>query len=182
MGIPRYIRYSELAVGGCQTGGTSGAREVLSSVASSIISVAATAFSITIVALQLAASNYSPRLLRNFMQDTGNQVVLGTFIGTFVYCLLVLRTIRGDGDDYNQFVPQVSVTVALLLALASISVLIYFIHHAATIIQVSHIIMEVGMVESREAITPRPSLLDLDVKLSPHPAPDVLKLSLLLMW
>jgi uncharacterized membrane protein len=127
------------------TGGTSGAREVLSSVASSIISVAATAFSITIVALQLAASNYSPRLLRNFMQDTGNQVVLGTFIGTFVYCLLVLRTIRGDGDDYNQFVPQVSVTVGLLLALASISVLIYFIHHAATIIQVSHIIMGVGI-------------------------------------
>jgi uncharacterized membrane protein len=123
-------------------GGTDGAREVLSSVAGSIISVAATAFSITIVALQLAASNYSPRLLRNFMQDTGNQVVLGTFIATFVYCLLVLRTIRGDGDGYSYFVPQLSVTVGLLLALASIGVLIYFIHHAATIIQVSHIVME----------------------------------------
>lgn len=124
------------------TGGSNGAREVLSSVASSVISVAATAFSITIVALQLAASNYSPRLLRNFMQDTGNQVVLGTFIATFVYCLLVLRTVRGDGDDYDSFVPQLSVTVGLLLALASIGVLIYFIHHASTIIQVSHIIME----------------------------------------
>ena len=123
-------------------GGTNGAREVLSSVAGSIISVAATAFSITIVALQLAASNYSPRLLRNFMQDTGNQIVLGTFISTFVYCLLVLRTIRGEGDDYSSFVPQLSVTVGLLLALASIGVLIYFIHHAATIIQVSHIVME----------------------------------------
>jgi uncharacterized membrane protein len=124
------------------TGGANGAREVLSSVASSTIGIAATAFSITIVALQLAASNFGPRLLRNFMQDTGNQIVLGTFIGTFIYSLLVLRTIRGDGDDYNSFVPQLAVTVGLLLALASIGVLIYFIHHASTIIQVSHVIAE----------------------------------------
>jgi uncharacterized membrane protein len=124
------------------TGGTDGAREVLSAVASSTIGVAGTAFSITIVALQLASSNFGPRLLRNFMQDTGNQIVLGTFIGTFIYSLLVLRTIRGDGDDYNFFVPQLAVTVGLLLAIASIGVLIYFIHHASTIIQVSHVISE----------------------------------------
>lgn len=66
------------------SGGPDGARSLLSAVASSMMSVAATAFSITIVALQLAASNFGPRLLRNFMQDTGNQIVLGTFIGTFV--------------------------------------------------------------------------------------------------
>jgi uncharacterized membrane protein len=124
------------------TGGANGAREVLSSIASSTIGIAATAFSITIVALQLAASNFGPRLLRNFMQDTGNQIVLGTFIGTFIYALLVLRTIRGDGEDYNSFVPQLAVTVGLLLALASIGVLIYFIHHASSIIQVSHVISE----------------------------------------
>jgi uncharacterized membrane protein len=124
------------------TGGANGAREVLSSVASSTIGIAATAFSITIVALQLAASNFGPRLLRNFMQDTGNQIVLGTFIGTFIYALLVLRTIRGDGDDYDSFVPQLAVTVGLLLAIASIGVLIYFIHHASSIIQVSHVIWE----------------------------------------
>ncbi len=124
------------------TGGTDGAREVLSAVASSTIGVAGTAFSITIVALQLASSNFGPRLLRNFMQDTGNQIVLGTFIGTFIYSLLVLRTIRGDGDDYNSFIPQLAVTVGLLLAIASIGVLIYFIHHASTIIQVSHVIAE----------------------------------------
>jgi uncharacterized membrane protein len=124
------------------TGGANGAREVLSAVASSTIGVAGTAFSITIVALQLASSNFGPRLLRNFMQDTGNQIVLGTFIGTFIYSLLVLRTIRGDGDDYDSFVPQLAVTVGLLLAIASIGVLIYFIHHASTIIQVSHVIAE----------------------------------------
>ncbi len=124
------------------TVGTDGAREVLSAVASSTIGVAGTAFSITIVALQLASSNFGPRLLRNFMQDTGNQIVLGTFIGTFIYSLIILRTIRGDGDDFDKFVPQLSVTVGLLLAIASIGVLIYFIHHASTIIQVSHVIAE----------------------------------------
>lgn len=126
------------------TGGTDGAREVLSAVSGSMITVAATAFSITIVALQLAAANFGPRLLRNFMQDTGNQIVLGTFISTFIYCLLVLRTIRGDGDDYDRFVPQISATIGTGLALVSIGMLIYFIHHASTIIQASHVISEAG--------------------------------------
>lgn len=123
-------------------GGPEGARGLLSAVAGSMATVAATAFSITIVALQLAASNFGPRLLRNFMQDTGNQVVLGTFIATFVYSLLVLRTIHGE--DYNLFVPQLSVTVAIIMAIASIGVLIYFIHHASTIIQASHVIAGVA--------------------------------------
>lgn len=123
-------------------GGPEGARGLLSAVASSMVTVAATAFSITIVALQLAASNFGPRLLRNFMQDTGNQIVLGTFIATFLYCLLVLRTIHGE--DYNLFVPQLSVTVGIVLAIASIGVLIYFIHHASTIIQASHVIAGVA--------------------------------------
>jgi uncharacterized membrane protein len=126
------------------TGGADGARSLLEAVAGSMVSVAATAFSITIVALQLAASNFGPRLLRNFMQDTGNQVVLGTFIGTFIYCLLVLRTIRGKGDGYSQFVPQLAVTVGVLLAIISIGILIYFIHHASSIIQASNVIQNVS--------------------------------------
>lgn len=126
------------------TGGADGARSVLGAVAGSMISVAATAFSITIVALQLAASNFGPRLLRNFMQDIGNQVVLGTFISTFIYCLLILRSIHGEGDGYSEFVPQLSVTCGILLAIISIGVLIYFIDHASTIIQASHIIENVS--------------------------------------
>ncbi|MFB2877938.1 DUF2254 domain-containing protein [Floridanema aerugineum] len=125
------------------TGGPEGARSLLSAIAGSMVSVAATAFSITIVALQLASANFGPRLLRNFMQDTGNQIVLGTFIGTFIYCLLILRTVRGE--DYKLFVPQLSVTVGLLLALASIAVLIFFIHHASTIIQASYVIENVSI-------------------------------------
>ncbi|MDB9346126.1 DUF2254 domain-containing protein [Nodularia spumigena CS-586/05] len=124
------------------TGGPDGAREVLSAIAGSMVSVAATAFSITIVALQLASANFGPRLLRNFMRDTGNQIVLGTFIATFIYSLLVLRAIYGMG--YNLFIPHLSVTVGIVLAILSIAVLIYFIHHASTIIQASHVIKSVS--------------------------------------
>ncbi len=123
-------------------GGPEGARALLSTVAGSMMTVTGTAFSITIVALQLAASNFGPRLLRNFMQDTGNQLVLGTFIATFIYCLLILRTVHGE--DYNLFVPQLSSTVGILLAIISTGVLIYFIHHASTMIQASQVITNVA--------------------------------------
>jgi uncharacterized membrane protein len=122
--------------------GPSGSRAVLSAIAGSMVSVATTAFSITIVALQLASSQFGPRLLRNFMQDTGNQVVLGTFISTFVYCLMVLRTV--NESEGHEFVPHVAVTCALGLAITSIGVLIYFLHHAASSIQVDNIIKSVG--------------------------------------
>jgi uncharacterized membrane protein len=119
-----------------------GARALLSTVAGSMITVAGVVFSITMVALTLASSQFGPRLLVNFMRDRGNQLVLGTFISTFVYCLLVLRTIR-SGEN-TLFVPQVAVTFALIMTIASIIVLIYFIHHASTSIQASNVIANVG--------------------------------------
>ena len=115
------------------TRGPEGSRAVLSTVAGSMMTIASVTFSITIVALQLASSQFGPRLLRNFMRDRGNQVAMGTFIATFTYCLLILRTINGTQGE--QFVPHISVTVGLLLALFSLGVLIYFIHHAAESIQ-----------------------------------------------
>lgn len=120
------------------TGDAEGAREVLSSIAGSMITVAGVVFSITIVSLTLASQQLGPRLLGNFMKDTGNQVVLGTFIGTFIYCLLVLRTVRGSGN--SEFVPSISVTVSVLLAMASLGVLIFFIHHVAMSIQATTVI------------------------------------------
>lgn len=122
--------------------GPNGSRAILSAIAGSMVTVATTAFSITIVALQLASSQFGPRLLRNFMQDTGSQIVLGTFIATFVYSLMVLRTINGVAE--NEFVPHIAVTGGIGLAIASIGVLIYFIHHSATSIQVDHVISKVG--------------------------------------
>lgn len=124
------------------TGGPEGARGVLSVIAGSVITVAGTTFSITIAALSLAAAQFGPRLLRNFMRDKGNQIVLGTFTATFLYCVLVLRSIRGLDD--NTYVPHLSVTVGVLLAIASVGVLIYFVHHVAESIQVSHVLEVAG--------------------------------------
>lgn len=123
-------------------GGPEGARAVLSTIASSMITVAGVTFSITIVTLTLASQQYGPRLLRNFLRDLGNQIVLGTFVSTFTYCLLVLRTVRGSDDE--EFVPHLAVTVGVVLAMLSLGVLIFFIHHVATSIQASRIIANVS--------------------------------------
>ena len=119
-----------------------GAHQVLSTIAGSMITVAGVVFSITIVAIAYAASQYGPRILTNFMSDRGNQVTLGTFISTFVYCLVVLRTIRG-GDE-GQFVPQLAVMVGLFLALCSIAVLIFFIHHVPRSIHINTVVAQIG--------------------------------------
>ncbi len=121
-------------------GGTAGAaRDLLAAVAGSLITVVALAFSVTIVAIQQAATQFSPRVIRNFMRDRGNQVVFGTYIATFVYALLVLRQVREDRAGTSEFVPALSVTAALLLALLCVGLLIYFIHHTATSLQVATI-------------------------------------------
>jgi uncharacterized membrane protein len=121
-------------------GGPEGARALLSTIAASMITVAALTFSITMVVLSQASSQFGPRLLINFMRDTGNQVVLGTFIATFLYCVLVLRTVRAE----PVFVPHVSVTVAIALAIAGLGLLIYFIHHVAVGIHVDNVIAAVA--------------------------------------
>ena len=118
--------------------GAEGSRGMLTSIAGSMITVAGVTFSITIVALSQASSQYSSRILRNFMRDRGNQAVLGVFLGVFTYCLLVLRAIRG-GDE-GGFVPSLSVFGALILALVAIGFLIFFIHHAASSLQASNVI------------------------------------------
>jgi uncharacterized membrane protein len=120
--------------------GAAGARGLLMTVASSMITVAAMVFSITIVALALTSSQYSSRVVRNFMRDRMNQLVLGVFVSTFAYCLVVLRTIRG-GDE-GAFVPSLAVVGALLLAFVGIAFLIFFIHHISIRIQASSIIAE----------------------------------------
>ena len=124
------------------TRGPEGSRAVLSTVAGSMMTIASVTFSITVVALQLASSQFGPRLLRNFMRDRGNQVAIGTFIATFTYCLLILRAV--NGTEKEQFVPHISVTVGLLLALVSLGVFIYFIHHAAASIQAENVIAGVS--------------------------------------
>jgi len=134
------------------SGGPEGARSLLSTVAGSMITAASVTFSLASVALSIASQQYGSRVLRNFMRDRITQVLLGTFVATFVYCVLVVRTIRGS-DYRGGFVPSVSVTVAIGLSLISLVMLIYFIHHVSSSIQASHIIRVIA--EEIESAIPR---------------------------
>lgn len=118
--------------------GIDGSRSMLSAIGGSMLGVAATAFSITISVVATASSTYGPRLVRNFMADRINQVVLGVLVSTFIYTLLVLRTIRSASDDLaSPFVPHIAVNFAVLLAIADVALLVYFIHHIADSVQVN---------------------------------------------
>ncbi|MBH1999672.1 MAG: DUF2254 domain-containing protein [Sphingomonadaceae bacterium] len=136
-----------------------GARSLLSSIGGSMIGVAGTTFSVTIAAVVYASGQYGPRLLSNFMSDRGNQVTLGTFIATFVYSLVVLRTIRSTGESgagAAAFVPQLALLVALILVLCSIAVLIFFIHHVPMRIHINNVIERIGdrLIEEIDARFP----------------------------
>ena len=121
--------------------GVEGARSVLQTIATSMMTIAGVVFSLTLVALSLASAQFGPRLLRNFMRDTANQLVLGTFVATFLYCVVVMLAIRAD--DGAHAVPHFSVSVAVALALASVAVLIYFMHHVAVSVQADEMVTRV---------------------------------------
>ncbi|RYF78843.1 MAG: DUF2254 domain-containing protein [Cytophagaceae bacterium] len=130
--------------------GADGARGMLSAIAGSMLTVAALAFSLTLSTISQVSSQYSPRVLRNFMRDRINQVVMGYFVGVFSYCLIVLGTIRGT--DEVKFVPSTAVLAGLLLALGGVAALIFFIHHIAESLQSGTIVQHI-FHETRKAIT-----------------------------
>ena len=121
------------------SGGPEGARSLLSTIAGSMITAASVTFSLASVALSIASQQYGSRVLRNFMRDRITQVLLGTFVSTFIYSVLVVRAIRGSSIS-GGFVPAISVTVAIALSLVSLILLVYFVHHVSTSIQASHIV------------------------------------------
>ena len=121
-----------------------GARAVLTTIAASMITVAGVVFSLTLLVLTQASSQFGPRLLLNFMHDRTNQFMLGAFVATFVYSLLVLRVVTGgDGDGIEAFVPQVSVLVALALTFFTVGMLVYFFHHVAESVRATHVLGDV---------------------------------------
>jgi uncharacterized membrane protein len=122
--------------------GAEGSRGMLVAIAGTVMTAVSVTFSLTIVALSQASSQYTPRILRNFMRHPTNQLALGVLTGTFAYCLVVLRTVRG-GDE-GQFVPSLAVLFSFALALLCIGVLIFFIHHTAVSIQATQIISAVS--------------------------------------
>jgi uncharacterized membrane protein len=146
------------------SGGATGARTLLGAVASSTIGVAGTVFSITIAALSLAAGQMGPRLLRNFTRDRGNQFTLGTFLGTFSYALMVLRSVRTRSEGL--FIPHLALSIGILLAFVCVGTLVFFVGHMAGRINVDTVI-ELVNVEVHDAIR---RLMPLDTQPQPPPA------------
>lgn len=145
-------------------GGPEGARAVLSAIITSMISFTGLVFSITIVVLQLTSSQFSPRVLRTFLHDRINQVALGVFVATFVYALVVLRSVRGTAQT-EAFVPQLSVTLAFGFVLASVVVFLVYIDHIAQSTRAASIVERIAdetraVLERRHPadVEPRPAL------------------------
>lgn len=133
-------------------GNPDGARSFLSTVATAMITVASITFSMTLLAVTFAGSQIGPRLTGNFMRDKTNQLTLGFFIATFLYCLLILRSIVFHNNsnamvlanDSVLYVPQISLLLALIMAIMGLIILVYFIHHIPNSINMSNVISSVG--------------------------------------
>ena len=152
--------------------GAAGARGMLATIAGSMTTVVGVTFSMTLVALTLASSQYTSRVLRNFMSDRVTQVVLGIFAGIFTYCLIVLRTVR-EGDE-SEFVPSLSVAFSVVLAIGGVGTLILFIHHIASSIQASSIIAAVTqetLVAVDRLFPEKPGQTPLDDEAERNPSP-----------
>ncbi|MDP8959179.1 MAG: DUF2254 domain-containing protein [Actinomycetota bacterium] len=133
------------------TGNPEAARTILQVIATSILTFTAVVFTITIVVLQLASSQFSPRVLRTFLRDRDSQVASAIFVSTFAYALLELRAVRSDLEDDPGFVPRLSVTLALVLVFVSLGVFVRYIHSIAQSIRAVSIIDSVGD-ETRQLI------------------------------
>jgi uncharacterized membrane protein len=147
------------------------ARAILGTVATATITVAGIAFSVSLLVMQMASSQYSPRVVHNLFRDPTNKRVMGIVVGTFTYCLVVLQSVRSSvGDTGEDVVPNLSVLVALVLGVASILAIIAFINHNAHAMEVSEILQEVTdqALDSAKATWPLPEDAG-----PPLPDPDV---------
>lgn len=131
--------------------GPDGARSTLSAIATSIVTLAGISISMTAVVLQLASNQFSPRVVRIFLRDLLIQLVVGTYVGSFTYTLLVLRAIRSAASDGHDFVAPVSVALAVILAVLCVILLVLFVHHIARSLQASSIV-DLIADETKDAI------------------------------
>ncbi len=129
-------------------GSADAARQILTAIAAAVVTVVGLVFSILIVALTLASTQFGPRMLRNFIRDRGVQITLGTFVATFLYAILTLGSVS-HGRHGADFVPHLSITVCLALTLVDLGVLVYFIHHVARSIQLPEVIAGIARDLSR---------------------------------
>ncbi len=122
------------------TGGPASARALLSTIADSMLTLTALVFSVTVVVLQLASGQFSPRVLRTFLRDHRNQLTLAVFLSTFVYALVVLREVRGDEGAVDRFVPGVAIAVSFALVLVSVVFFVQYINNIVRSLRVIEII------------------------------------------
>ena len=124
------------------SGSADAARQILTTIAAAVITVVTLVFSITIVTLTLASTQFGPRMLRNFIRDRITQLTLGSFVATFVYAILALVSV-GPGS-HGEFVPHLSITVTMALVLLDVGVLVVFIDHIAKSIQLPQVIASIA--------------------------------------
>lgn len=149
------------------SGGPEAARSVLQAISGSLITVTSLTFSLTVVTLQLASSQFSPRLLRTFSSDRFVHATLALFLAAFAFALTVLRSVRDEGNGNTAFVPEISVSVAFVLAMASVIGLVLFLAHLTREIRVETMLRRVNMEtqqtidrvlpEDRPAVGPEPA-------------------------
>ena len=157
-------------------GGAESARNMLGTIAGSMITVAGVTFSLTMLAVTQASTQFTPRIHRTFMRDRTSQLVLGGLAGVFTYCLVVLRTIRSDGAV---FVPAVAVMAGLVLAIVGIGLLIYFIHHIADALQAPSVIAHIAkdtLLSIAHVFPPA------DADPSPAPPPEWEQMDAITVW
>ena len=124
--------------------GPAEASDILTLMAGSMIAVASTVFSITIVAVTHASATYGPRLLTNFLEDRGNQISLAVFIASFVYALIVLRAVRAPSGEMQGFAPQLSLVFAYIMMAVCVGVLVFFLNHVPASIRINKVLEQIG--------------------------------------
>lgn len=121
---------------------SSAARATLGALTGTLITVTSVIFSVTMVTLSLTTSQFGSRLLRTFSENEITQFTLGTFLGTSVYCLLVLRSVRTV--EGQEFVPHISTAFGVGASILSVVLFIAFIHHVANSIQAQSVVRSVA--------------------------------------
>lgn len=151
-------------------GGTpDGARAILAQLAGATITVVGLVFSLTVVALQMAASQFTPRLLRTFLRDRRVQIVMSGMIGSSVYAVGVLRLVRSEGRNVEPFVPRLAVTVALLLSFLAVGLLLYFVHHVTQHLRVDVVMNEIVAYTRRQLAAVPGDRATIPDRLAPDP-------------
>lgn len=139
--LDRLFNYE--AIPASLVGGPDAAAEILSTVATAMVSLTALVLTITMVVVQLAMGQFSPRIVQRILQDKPSQLAIGLFVATFVHAILAVREVTNEGDGTGQ-VPGIAVVTAFVLVLVSIAVLVIYVHHIGQALRVSALIELVG--------------------------------------